>query len=98
MYYTLHQRLRKIELDFTPASNLSHMNLVQPDASQADSIQPNTPSSDSASDNPTCIKTVLTLRSFAAAKQRFIPTTSPGAYVFPTANDCWKHRTVLHFI
>ena len=61
MYYTLHQRLRKIELDFTPASNLSHMNLVQPDASQADSIQPNTPSSDSASDNPTCIKTVLTL-------------------------------------
>ena len=61
MYYTLHQRLRKIELDFTPASNLSHMNLVQPDASQAESIQPNTPSSDSASDNPTCIKTVLTL-------------------------------------
>ena len=61
MYYTLHQRLRKIELDFTPASNLSHVNLVQPDASQADSIQPNTPSSDSASDNPTCIKTVLTL-------------------------------------
>ena len=61
MYYTLHQRLRKIELDFTPASNLSHMNLVHPDASQADSIQPNTPSSDSASDNPTCIKTVLTL-------------------------------------
>ena len=68
MYYTLHQRLRKIELDFTPASNLSHMNLVQPDASQAESIQPNTPSSDSASDNPTCIKTVLVASPMGTAK------------------------------
>lgn len=61
MYYTLHQRLRKIELDFKPDLNLSRQNPIQHDSDLTDSIRHNTSSSDSTSNDSTCIETVLTL-------------------------------------
>ena len=64
MYYTLHQRLRKIELDFKPDLNLSRQNPIQHDSDLTDSIRHNTSSSDSTSNDSTCIETVLTLSPF----------------------------------
>ncbi len=61
MYYTLHERLRKIETDQESDLNLSQVNPVQQDSGQTGSIQHNIPSSDTDSNTHTDIETVLTL-------------------------------------